>query len=657
MRNQVATVENLNNITGGVLLPFKVLGQKNSKLMDMLSQPYKDPAAAVIREYTTNALDSHVQSGQTRPVEITSPSRMYPFFSVQDFGIGLSLDEIESIYTHYVVSTKEETDDQTGNLGIGSKSGLAYVGQYTVVSVKNGQKVVGIVTRDDIGDPVMICDLSETDEPNGVKITVPVNRDFDDFNKKIKHFHQFLKPGLLLVDGEEADRSQFQSIGDNMEINYELDHDYIVMGSVAYPVDSSLYPKLHTRSIVTYVKMGEVQFPQSREELRYTVRTKAVLDGYREKFQKNIYAYMKQAIAQAPSRRVAFNLQYEFLWNASFPFDGAFEYKGKKLPDNFGRNRSECPVYSKYRWNLQYSDNYTERVTDGSFLTVVHDSFLYVTNWTNARFTKIQANKIDAYVRQNNITMPRNDVALFVGDIDPELLVGCTVIDWNEVRKLKLSTGPQKARAKHYFGISNRQYGEFVPDPNKTIWYSRRDEMTTSKHPYWPRVMNGWMDDEKIEFVFVTDRQKAKFLKDYPNAKYFRERYREEYETYLKSLTDQDYHTLRSVATVSQGKNLILDKILDPELKNAVRASQNLLTEQELATIEAYENSRSVLQKCGYFWPDEIHKKYRKPVRAGMREDLHARYPLLERIYHTPTAEVQDHLTRYVNMIYTNRGV
>ena len=69
MRDQVATVENVNNFEGGVVIPFTVLGQQNTKLMDMLTDKvYKDSAMAVVREYTTNALDSHIAAGQTRQI-------------------------------------------------------------------------------------------------------------------------------------------------------------------------------------------------------------------------------------------------------------------------------------------------------------------------------------------------------------------------------------------------------------------------------------------------------------------------------------------------------------------------------------------------------------------------------------------------------------
>lgn len=658
MRNLAATVENVTNIEGAVVIPFTVLGQENTKLMDMLSDKvYKDSALAVIREYTTNALDSHIASGQTRPVEITSPSRMYPFFVVQDYGVGLDLEDMKNIYTQYIVSTKEDNDDETGNLGIGSKAALGYVGQYTVATVKNGQKIVGIVTRNELGNPVMICEVSETDEPNGVKVTVPVNTDFDGFNHKIKHFHKFLKPGLLLVDGQDADRSQFQSIGPNMEINYHLDHDYIVMGSVAYPVDKSLFSKLYSRSIVTYVEMGEVQFTQSREEMNYTARTKNTLEKYREQFNTNIFEYMTKAIEACENRRLAYNMQYEFLWNSVFKASDPFMYKGKQLPDNFSqyRNRTnpDTIMYAKYEWGRNY-DTYCRKIVEGTNLTTLEDKILYVKNWTNLRFTRVQADKIDHYLSQNGLQLPtQQKYAVFVNKVDPELLEGLMVIDWEEVKQVKVpgrTTVTKKAR--HYYGVADGgTYKEYVPDVNKPVWWAIRSQITTARYPSFTNLLKPWNNPGE-QFVFVTQGGKDRFLKDYPHAQHFRQLYHVEYEEYLKSLTDEDLKVFSNVGRVSCGNVLIADKVLDPELKAAVMFTQNLITDAEKDTLAKYDASRKIAAKCSYEFLQKMDKAYTIPKTVGTKHELHEKYPLLERVYHTLDTKVREHLTDYVNIIY-----
>jgi hypothetical protein len=51
------------------------------------NQLYSDKELAVVREYSANAYDAHVQKGiSDRPFEVNLPSRLDPFFKVRDFG-------------------------------------------------------------------------------------------------------------------------------------------------------------------------------------------------------------------------------------------------------------------------------------------------------------------------------------------------------------------------------------------------------------------------------------------------------------------------------------------------------------------------------------------------------------------------------------------
>ena len=72
---------------------------------------YSDPELAVIREYSTNAFDAHIEAGVTRPIEITTPTHLCPFFKVRDYGFGLDVEDIREIYSQYGASTKRESDD------------------------------------------------------------------------------------------------------------------------------------------------------------------------------------------------------------------------------------------------------------------------------------------------------------------------------------------------------------------------------------------------------------------------------------------------------------------------------------------------------------------------------------------------------------------
>lgn len=256
-------------------------------IMAILSEQYSDPMEAVVREYSTNAIDSQVAAGWTRPVELTSPTMLNSVFKVQDFGLGMDADDIRDVYSNYGASTKRDSNDFNGTMGIGSKSAFAYTNQFTVVGVKGGVRTTVVVSRDDEGGGDMqIVDVSATDEPNGVTITVPVS-DWLAFHTRVNRVAKAMPQGMLLVDGEDisawptykkvvgtirdsAGNVVVNAIYHTRELNYYSPNDTIYMGGVQYPALSDLSPVRTSPaySIMADVPLGAVQFAPSREALK-----------------------------------------------------------------------------------------------------------------------------------------------------------------------------------------------------------------------------------------------------------------------------------------------------------------------------------------------------------------------------------------------------
>ena len=117
-------------------------------VMKNLAKLYSDTSTAVIREYSTNAVDSHIMAGKADvPIEITLPDLYDPYFIVQDYGLGMSEEDLFETYTKFGNSTKRETNDVNGMYGFGSKSAVAYTNQFTNESVKDGEKIHALVTK------------------------------------------------------------------------------------------------------------------------------------------------------------------------------------------------------------------------------------------------------------------------------------------------------------------------------------------------------------------------------------------------------------------------------------------------------------------------------------------------------------------------------
>src|SRR5687768_14206487 len=70
-------------------------------LMSMFIDLYEDPEKAIIREYTCNGRDAQIEAGYTGPLEVTTPTALAPFFTVRDYGIGLSAEDIRKVYSAY----------------------------------------------------------------------------------------------------------------------------------------------------------------------------------------------------------------------------------------------------------------------------------------------------------------------------------------------------------------------------------------------------------------------------------------------------------------------------------------------------------------------------------------------------------------------------
>ncbi len=165
---------------GGRQIAMTINAAATAHIMKVLTELYSNPTLAVIRELGTNALDSHVQAGISRPIEVTLPNKLFPYFKVKDYGVGLSIEDIENIYSQYGASTKRHSNDFVGMLGFGAKAPWAYTSQFNVVAVKSGVRIAVSCSRVEDGTAVMeIISETQTDESDGLEVIVPVKVDLD----------------------------------------------------------------------------------------------------------------------------------------------------------------------------------------------------------------------------------------------------------------------------------------------------------------------------------------------------------------------------------------------------------------------------------------------------------------------------------------------
>ena len=279
-------IEQPTTIIENNLPASKAMGMKASaKAYDILSSViYSRKEEAIIRELSCNAYDSHKAAGkESVPFLVHLPTTLEPWVSIRDYGVGLSADGIINTFSVFFESTKEQSNDFIGAMGIGSKSPLSYTDTYTVTGIKDGRKAVCVIYKNDDGIPypTIVCDV-ETDEPTGVEVKLAVrSSDFCAFREAAKTvFTVFeVKPEIVGFTMNIESIYTNPVLGtDNMFLLPNRHGLKIVMGNIAYPLDiNAIEPSLRATFIyvdaVIVVPIGTVSFSASRETLKYDSRT------------------------------------------------------------------------------------------------------------------------------------------------------------------------------------------------------------------------------------------------------------------------------------------------------------------------------------------------------------------------------------------------
>lgn len=260
--------------------------QASPKAFMILSDKlYKNKIRAVVRELTTNWLDAHILNGkQDVPCEIKCPNKLDPRFIIRDFGPGMSdfqirgNDEEPGLYNSYFASTKAESNDFIGALGLGSKSPFSYTKSFTIVSYHEGE-ARGYMAVMNNGEPdirPLFVEPMKEGEQTGIEITVPVRlEDVEKFAHEIAYVMRPMpvKPIItganIHIDSFPQDVEWFHSPNG---FGKDAKGLYAVYGKIVYPIDKFAGLEcswLLNRYGCVYINfpLGELDITPSREEL------------------------------------------------------------------------------------------------------------------------------------------------------------------------------------------------------------------------------------------------------------------------------------------------------------------------------------------------------------------------------------------------------
>lgn len=293
--------------------------EASSKAFFILSDGlYSNKILAVVRELSTNAYDSHVEAGKSNvPFDVHIPTAISPVFSIRDYGTSMDHENCMQLYTTYFRSTRNNSNDAVGCLGLGSKAPFAYSDSFTVEAYLNGTRRLYTAYKDESGSPVFsLMDESNTSEQNGIKVSINVNdHDINRFQYESQHVYEHFKVKPNFV----AYKPSFRSIdkvlaGTNWYFDDNARENVIVMGQISYPIDVNQLTANGDKSfqrhrefieysngLRIFVNIGDVDITPSRESLSYSRDTKKNILGMIDNIINEIAVKIEEQIASQPS--------------------------------------------------------------------------------------------------------------------------------------------------------------------------------------------------------------------------------------------------------------------------------------------------------------------------------------------------------------------
>jgi hypothetical protein len=565
-------------------------------IMSVLTNLYSDARLAVLREYATNALDAHREAGLNKPITVVLPSDYKPTLIIEDYGVGMSTDEILNLYSSYGASTKRETNEQTGMLGLGSKSALAYSSQFTVRSRKGGVETSALVYLNDLGEgEIKIVDTKATTE-TGTRIEIPVvPKDIPAFAKAANSLFIFWNPADVEVKGssqrygiKEQDWSWVtpsialapQHIFDKEERwnRYEDAKVYVVMGGVPYIVDKSKLSDeakagyanlpLNTNSLVFIAPIGSVQFVPSREALYYTNNTNATLTELFAEYVAKVGKFIEAEVDKAKTRPDALRAyeKHAHLIPAGTPIT----YKGSIVPASIeckcfavttakrtsGRSHKTLPSLSQME-NINL-------VVFGATSSQTHDKGAYPVRVSAQGYLTGTYGLTDYVYGRNTST---KHILIIEGDL-PEGW------DWYSIKSVNLADlRPKPTRGKsgsqakteyqerewehigQRWGITTK----VDPADEKVIYVSAKDRYALRKAPSeWTVVM-------------VPANQHGRFAREFPLAKTPEQVRSEAMKDNKVSLDEAASTYLKSSPFYNRLSTNQISNVLDPDLRTVLQ--------------------------------------------------------------------------------------
>lgn len=647
----------------GMMIDENSLEFIQSVLIDL----YNDPILACIREYSTNAFDAHVMADQTRPVEVSLPTDFKPEFVVEDFGIGMSRDDIVNTYTKYGASSKRNSNKVTGMLGLGSKSALTYTNQFTVRAVRDERETVVLISRKDNGEAVYnIVHEGDTTDPNGVRISIPVTTDFNKWQYKVNQFYCHWPKGSVLINGS-APGSFLDTVNNPIKVSdniyvwpvtgYSDPSSKVVMGNVAYDANFQEYMTVGTdynKFAVYYIASmdpAEVNFSPNRESLQYTPKTLETIKRVAKEIEENLAKEAIASIEDALSLKEAHGMWLKWRNRLGKAAMDGIHWKDVELVQDVMVTKATIfnPDATRYAISHLHDTHYTA--------SALMNNTIFIKHRDNREITPAMRKRIRYYCdTQVSETVYR--VFLFDGEVDNSDYM-LNPVDWEEIEKIEIPrtyTNPNTAnrrvipKGQWDYWTNSKTYpltGEI--DPDYTIYYaSPRDLKGNDDKERSRTYFTSVMGDDAI-LVSVAANRQAKFQKDYPEAVHYTIGASNIFNDFVAKMdmvayrfSHVDYWTKRRLAILSEHLPNLTVKPLDPRLQTML----DLYNKYRDSMRDIELKTTSYKRLAGYF---NIKSSALNSPSEPMNLDwMDEDYPLWDDAH-------PEHSVKYMNLIYEGK--
>ena len=312
---------------------FKIGDDSVGIIIDSLINLYSDPIGSIVREVTSNCYDAHREKRLKRKgvIPMTSEDKLQywhkedknPQIEFQDenillgignamifrdFGVGLSQYRVETIYTMFGNSTKRDNNLQIGGFGIGAKSPFAYTDTFYIIANHNGIKYSYMLYKGNDAFHMDMIKKVPTSDLNSTEVIIPIKEhsDLRTFRKSIEQQLLYFE-NIRYINVEEGLGANIKSIAcdyedEDLAISLDLKSASIdqelhcMVGRVRYPLDFNSLDNIwkdnynnKEREIPAAIKfdIGEIDLVPSRENIRYTDRTKEAIKAKIESVRKS----------------------------------------------------------------------------------------------------------------------------------------------------------------------------------------------------------------------------------------------------------------------------------------------------------------------------------------------------------------------------------